>query len=168
MILPVIKQKLFLAVLVPAVMLLLSVNFLFWGKFLELYENIQSYNKSAVLINRSSRMEVRFKDKQSAAKVKEAVYEMSDEELKQAVTENKAVIVWMTGERESNIIQKDGYNLVEGEHVYVVIGVTKDGRFLVHDPWGARADSGRTGTFIVLQIYQWDLFGRMVVTVPFS
>lgn len=95
-----------------------------------------------------------------------AVYGMSDEELRAAIERGQAVIVWMTRQPEPKVVEADGYRLVYGEHVLVVVGVTDDGRFVVHDPWGARADSGRTGTFITPEIQNWDLFDRMAVVVP--
>lgn len=96
----------------------------------------------------------------------EVVRGMSDWELRQAVRSGKAVIVWVTAEEDPLIIEEDGYRLVEEEHVYVVVGLFEDGRLLVHDPWGVRADSGRPGTFPVWAIQQWDLFDRMAVVVP--
>ncbi len=97
-----------------------------------------------------------------------AVRGMGDWQLRQTVQSGKAVVVWVTAETEPTIIEGDGYRLVEGEHVYVVVGVLDDGQLLVHDPWGARADSGRAGTFPVPAIKQWDLFERMAVIVPLS
>jgi len=98
----------------------------------------------------------------------QAVQGMSDWQLRQAVHSGKAVIVWVTAEKEPRVVERHGYVLVEGEHVYVVVGMLKDGRLLVHDPWGVRADSGRPGTFPVWVIQQWDLFGRQAVVVPLS
>ena len=98
----------------------------------------------------------------------EAVQGMSDWQLRQAVRGGKAVIVWVTAEENPKVIRREGYRLVEGEHVYVVVGLLNDGRLLVHDPWGVRADSGRAGTFPVWTIRQWDLFDREAVVVPLS
>jgi len=96
----------------------------------------------------------------------EAVYGMSDWQLRQAVRGGAAVIVWVTGRENPRIVEEQGYRLVEEEHVYVVVGLLRDGRLLVHDPWGARADSGRAGTFPVWAIQQWVLFDRQAVVVP--
>ncbi len=98
----------------------------------------------------------------------EVRYGMSDAELQAAVRGGSAVIVWMTRRPEPRIIAGAGYELVEGEHVQVVVGLGSDGRFLVHDPWGARPDSGRPGTVLVPEIQQWDLFERMAVVVPLA
>lgn len=98
----------------------------------------------------------------------EAVRGMSEWELRQTVRGGKAVIVWVTAEEAPKIIEGDGYRLVEGEHVYVVVGLLKDGRLLVHDPWGVRADSGRPGTFPVWLVENWELFDRQAVVIPLS
>lgn len=96
----------------------------------------------------------------------ETVYGMSDDALRAAIADGRAVIVWVTAREDPRIVEEDGYRLVEEEHVYVVVGVLRDGCFLVHDPWGVRADSLRDGTFAVWTIRQWDLFGRMAVVTP--
>lgn len=98
----------------------------------------------------------------------EAVRGMSEWELRQTVRSGKAVIVWVTGEEEPKVLEKEGYRLVEGEHVYVVVGLLSDGRLLVHDPWGVRADSGRPGTFPVWAVEKWELFDRQAVVIPLS
>ena len=95
-----------------------------------------------------------------------AVYGMSDDELRAAIEQGQAVIVWMTRQPEPKVVEADGYRLVHGEHVLVAVGLTADGRFVVHDPWGARPNSGRTGTFITPEIQNWELFDRMAVVVP--
>ncbi|HOG46594.1 MAG TPA: C39 family peptidase [Anaerolineae bacterium] len=95
-----------------------------------------------------------------------AVFGMSDDELRRTVTEGMVVIVWMTRRPEPEIIEADGYRLVAGQHVQVVVGLGTDGSFLVHDPWSARPDSGREGTSFVPEIQHWDLFDRMAVVVP--
>ncbi len=94
------------------------------------------------------------------------VYGMGDDELRAAVAGGSAVIVWMTRQPEPRIIEAEGYRLVDGEHVQVVVGLGAEGQFLVHDPWGARPDSGRAGTELVPEILHWDLFDRMAVVVP--
>jgi uncharacterized protein YvpB len=96
----------------------------------------------------------------------EVRYGMSDAELRAAVEGGSAVIVWMTRQPEPRIIEADGYRLVDGQHVQVVVGLGHDGRFLVHDPWSIRPDSGREGTTFVAEIQQWDLFDRMAVVTP--
>jgi len=98
----------------------------------------------------------------------QAVQGMSEWELRQAVRAGNAAIVWVTAEENPRIVEGDGFRLVEGEHVYVVVGLLKDGRLLVHDPWGVRADSGREGTFPVWAVQQWGLFDRQAVIVPLS
>lgn len=98
----------------------------------------------------------------------QAVRGMSDGQLREAVRGGNAVIVWVTAKQQPRIIEADGYRLVEEEHVYVVVGLLKDGRLLVHDPWGVRADSGRDGTFAVWVMVQWDLFDRQAVVVPLT
>ncbi len=95
-------------------------------------------------------------------------YGMGDAELAAAVRGGSAVIVWMTRQPEPKIIEAAGYRLVAGEHVQVVVGLGDGGGFLVHDPWGARPDSGRLGTVLVPEIQQWGLFGRMAVVVPLA
>ncbi len=97
-----------------------------------------------------------------------AVHGMSDSQLRETVRGGQAVIVWVSARENPHIIEQDGYRLVEEEHVYVVVGLLKDGRLLVHDPWGVRADSGRVGTFPIWVIRQWDLFDRQAVVVPLS
>jgi len=94
------------------------------------------------------------------------VYGMSNNELRATIADGQPVIVWMTRQPEPRAIEANGYRLVDGEHVLVVVGLTNDGRFVAHDPWGARPDSGRTGTFITPEIQNWDLFDRMAVVVP--
>lgn len=96
----------------------------------------------------------------------EVQYGMSDAALQAAVRDGNVAIVWMTRQVEPKIIEGPGYQLVAGEHVQVVVGLGKDGGYVVHDPWGARPDSGRQGTELVPEIRQWDLFGRMAVVVP--
>ncbi len=94
------------------------------------------------------------------------VYGMSNDELRAAIEHGRAVIVWMTRQPEPKVVEADGFRLVHGEHVLVVVGLTADGRFVVHDPWGARPNSGREGTFITPEIQNWELFDRMAVVVP--
>lgn len=100
----------------------------------------------------------------------ETVYGMTDEQLRHAVRNGSAVIVWASAETNPIIIDVDAegerFRLVEGEHTYVVIGISTDGRFLIHDPWGARPGSLWAGTRFVSRILQWDLFDRMAVVVP--
>lgn len=100
----------------------------------------------------------------------ETVYGMTDEHLRLAVRDGNAVIVWASAESNPTIIDVDAggekFRLVEGEHTYVVVGISLDGRFLIHDPWGARPGSRWAGTRFVSRIPQWDLFDRMTVVVP--
>jgi uncharacterized protein YvpB len=96
----------------------------------------------------------------------QAAYGLSDEGLRQALRERSAVIVWLSNRETPRKIEENGYYLVEGEHADVAIGLLKDGRFLVHDPWGARADTNRLGTFPLSTIPNWDLFDRMAVVIP--
>lgn len=102
--------------------------------------------------------------------VSETVYGMTDEHLRLAVRDGNAVIVWASAESNPIIIDVDAegerFRLVEGEHTYVVIGLSTDGYFLIHDPWGARPGSQWGGTRFVRRIVQWDLFDRMAVIVP--
>lgn len=93
------------------------------------------------------------------------VYGMSDDQLRAAIEHGRAVIVWMTRQPEPRIIDAGDYRLVDGQHVQVVVGLSTDGRFVAHDPWGARPDSGREGTEIMLAIRHWALFDRQAVVV---
>ena len=95
----------------------------------------------------------------------QVVYNMSDNDLRQAVRDGKAVIVWMTAAKDPQVIKEDGYNLVTEEHVYLVVGIVKYGNLLVIDPWGARPDSGRRGAFPLWSPDHWDLFDRMAVVI---
>ncbi len=95
----------------------------------------------------------------------EVVHGLADEELARAVSAGRAAIVWMSGYRKPVTLEEDGCRLVQGEHVLVVVGIGRDGRFLVHDPWGARPHSGRPGTYLLAHIPNWDLFERAAVLV---
>lgn len=95
----------------------------------------------------------------------QAVYHLSDDGLRREVGSGRAVIVWMTSQKAPRVVQRRGYRLVDGEHVLVVVGLDLQGRFLVHDPWGARPESERPGTFFTPSIPYWDLFERMAVIV---
>jgi uncharacterized protein YvpB len=92
---------------------------------------------------------------------------LDETQVRQAVLSGQAVIVWMSYTASPRVIDRDGYRLVEGEHVLVVVGVGNDGRMLVHDPWAARAGGGY-GTYFLARIPNGALFDRLAVTVPLS
>lgn len=49
------------------------VNLLFWEQFASFYEDLKYSGKPVILENKSSRMQIEFKDKQSAEKIKDAI-----------------------------------------------------------------------------------------------
>lgn len=132
--------------------------------------DVDGYGHSDDLSDYGTYAEVVERVLESFGVASETVYGMTDEHLRQAVRDGSAVIVWTTAESNPIVLDVDGggerFRLVEGEHTYVVVGISADGRFLIHDPWGARPGSRWAGTRFVRRIVQWDLFDRMAVVVP--
>ena len=73
------------------------------------------------------------------------------DKVKKDVLSGKLVIVWVDSVPGGKIVKEKGPDgkeiiLKEWEHVQVVYGVTKDGKFMVHDPyWGSRVVAGFSG-----------------------
>jgi len=109
-----ISKTLIVVFLVEVVFILLAIGLLNKRKLIRIYENFRGQGKPVVLLNQSSRMEISFKDENSASKVGEAILlvwakklNLSLNELKSKLEKEKIKLPIRFLELDENCQQKE-------------------------------------------------------------